>query len=124
MPKTTAKDFKIFKEECQKWLDEFGLKGWESDFKHDKKADEWLAQLSTNTLGRTCTFTLAGAWGPIENNQYEVKKCGFHEVMELFIQRIRYLALSREVRQDEIIEECHHIIRTLENVIFDKIEED
>ena len=124
MPKTTAKDFQLFKTECLKWLDEFGLKGWESDFEHDKKMDEHLALLTTNTIGRACKFTLAGDWGTVETSPYEIKKAGFHEVMELFIQRVRYLALSMEVRQDEVVEECHHIIRTLENVLFDKIEED
>jgi len=44
----------------------------------------------------------------------------FHEVMELFLAKLKILALSRSATEQEIVEEIHSIIRTLENVVFKK----
>lgn len=123
MSKTTAKDFKLFKKECQKWINVFGLRGWETYFNHDREDDIYVARLSPNIENRTCTFFFAVDWGESPLNETEIKKTAFHEVLELFFSRFRYLALKRDIRETEILEEDHHIIRTLENVIFDNFKE-
>ena len=124
MSKTTAKDFKLFKEECQKWIDFFGLKGWEVYFEHNKDEDIYIARLRPDVENKTCTIVLAVDWGNSPLDKRELKKTAFHEVVELFLSRFRYLALRRDIRETEIIEENHHIVRTLENIIFDNFEED
>ena len=118
MSKTTAKHFEIYKKECEKWIDVFGLKGWEPYFEHDIKDENALAQMFADIEGRTCTFFLAPDWGgnPVTNE--ELDKTAFHEVLELLLARLNFLANSRSVNQSEIVEEIHHIIRTFENAVF------
>jgi len=123
MSKTTVKDFQLFKTECRKWIDVFGLKGWECYFRHEKEEDIYVARLSPNVENRTCTFFFAVDWGDSPLSELEIKKTAFHETMELFLTRFRHLALKRDIREAEILEEDHHIIRILENVLFDSFEE-
>ena len=36
---TTVKEFELFKTECLKWIDYFGLKDWKIDFLHEDTKD-------------------------------------------------------------------------------------
>jgi hypothetical protein len=48
----------------------------------------------------------------------EIRASAFHEVMELFLARVNILAGNRSCREEEMGEELHAIIKTLQNVVF------
>jgi len=119
---TTEEHFKLFKLECKKWIKEFGLIGWDVSFKHDGEENDrnWLGWCSTNCVGRSATIGLCKDWGKTESDNYEIKRTAFHEVCELLMSRFDTIARTRIIGPDEIDEERHNIIRTMENVIWDK----
>lgn len=122
--KTTQKDFNLFKSECQKWIEVFGLKGWRVTFRHanldnDNSARAW--NTIQNLEDRVVSIGLCVDWdNDIEGvTDKNIKHSAFHEVMELFLGRMVILAKYRHSTDSEINEENHNIIRTLENVILD-----
>ena len=112
------KDFKLFQQEVHKWLERFGLKGWNVYFEHINIPGS-LAQTQFNIIERLAIFKLSTTWD-IPPTPEEIKKTAFHEVCELLLSRIRIIAKSRFINEDEIDEEIHNIIRILENTIFPK----
>ena len=120
--KTTAKHFALFKAECRKWLDRFGLKGWRVEFFHDDHADisNARAWYQVNSIVDRCaSIGLTSEWQPDSITNEKIKVSAFHEACELFLVRLRVLAGARFIDESEIDEECHAIIRTLENVFFE-----
>jgi len=117
--KTTPEHFEIFKKEVRHWLEAFGLKGWEVFFKHAEPPEPGRGYIGYSLLGRVATFYLAPKWENYEKpiQPQEVARVAFHETCELVLARLYILARERFIREDEIKEEIHHIIRTLENVI-------
>lgn len=116
--KTTKKDFELFKKECRKWIKVFGLKDWEINFEH-VPVQSGIGEHIFDSNNRWAYIKLATDWGNTEISSCEVKRTAFHETVELWLGRIRILAKIRYVREDEIDEEIHALVRTLENVIFD-----
>ena len=117
--KTTQKQFEIFKQECEKWIERFGLYGWRFYYQHEDCINNCLAyciypndiQDRVFTIGLTvnlkCSYSLA-----------DIKRAAFHEVMEAFLHRFEFLANARFPNSDDIPEEKHNIIRVLENVLW------
>ncbi len=118
--KTTKKHFEIFKKECAKWIEFFGLKDWEIGY-HHQEDDDTLASLKYDLSGGWATIYLATEWERKEPTILEVKECAFHEVCELLLARIRTLAMYRFTTRDEIEEATHGIIRRMENSVFEKL---
>ena len=118
---TTKKQFEIFKAETLKWLEFFGLKGWQVHFIH-KKTDA-RAKVIFNCVGRIATFILSAEWAEFDGIQFTdhgIKKCAFHEVCELFLGRLNNMTTQRfNLDELDVEEEIHQIIRTLEHVIFE-----
>jgi hypothetical protein len=118
---TTRQHFDVFKAECKKWLDYFGLKGWQIDYLHDK-AEGNRACVGWKITGRVATITLATEWEdwrsvPITDD--EIRRVAFHEVCELLLSRMTMMAKNKIANhEDAVDEESHVIIRTLENVVF------
>jgi hypothetical protein len=121
--KTTAKHFALFKKQCQKWLDVFGLKGWESYYIHDdlskveglNKEEAAVAYIAT---ARNATFFLNTKWEtPVTDKA--ITRAAFHEVCELLLGKLNDLARARFVMEHELDEANHAVIRTLENVLLD-----
>lgn len=118
--KTTKKHFEIFREEFWKWVDFFGMKAWEIRILHEQN-EGGLASTWADVRARKATIRLSPDWGdddPVTEDA--VRKTAFHEVCELFIWGLGALARARDrnTLDDEIEEQEHIIIRTLENVIF------
>ena len=120
---TTKKHFLIFKEEFLKWVDYWGLRGWELTFRH-KPTEDSRAEICLNNLDdRQVTVVLSKSWG--ENDDlcdYEVRRVAFHECAELRYIRLDIMARNRNmaVLDREVTEEVHNLIRQDENLIFDK----
>ncbi len=116
--KTTAKDFKTFKDECQRWIDYFGLHGWDVEYTHDI-GDNVMATFWHSLEGRSVTINLSlnvPDWLYNENN---IKKAAFHEVVEsMLLGGLALLADARYINKEEITASTHEIVGTLENTLF------
>lgn len=117
--KTTKRHFAIFKKEVLKWANKFGLIGWELYFEHPKDIPDARADVHWDISGRVATIRLSQDWGHDRPYDIMIRKCAFHETMELFLCRLGKLARARYLIDDnEILEEEHNIIRTLETILF------
>ena len=119
--KTTAKHFAVFKAQVQKELDRFGLKQWRVGIEHEERDDDARAEVCWSLTGRCATIYLNTIWrGDI--TEENLRMTAFHEVIELLMAPVYYMAYKPEERmmpgQREVAAsaEQHGIIRTLENV--------
>ena len=121
MAKTTKKDFELFKSECQKWIDIFGLKDWEVRFEHGYISDTHFAQGEYDVVERWLTLKLDTEWpDDVKITPHEIKKSAFHETTETgLLGKIRCIATNRTFDQDELDEEIHRIIMILQSVFVD-----
>lgn len=119
--KTTKAHFKVFKEECQKWIVKWGLIGWCIDFYHEDWSESYSkgkAWCKWQLKGRVASLCLNPDWG---NGTFSVKllrQVAFHEVGHLLLARLHTIAGDRYIDEVEIDEEAHSLIRKLENVVF------
>jgi len=116
--KTTKKHFKMFKKECRKWIKIFGLLGHKFYFQHEDIVGSQIAYCIFPNNHEDRVFTI----GLTRNlkcgySLINIKRSAFHEVMEAFLYRIRNLASCRYLAPEEIEDEIHNIVRTLENVM-------
>lgn len=119
--KTTKAQFSMFKSECKKWIKVFGMLGWKFYFVHGKDEPGAIAYCCFPDKSEDRTFTL-GLNKDISSvcSLVDIKCSAFHEVMEAFLYRISYIGECRYIQREEIPEERHNIIRTLEEVVFEK----
>lgn len=113
------KQFSIFKKECVKWIRIFGMYGWEYTFLHcdldtDAATCTWPSKSSDRQFALSLNKDLPNY------SEIDIKRTAFHEVMEAFLYKISFLCEARYLQQEEIDDERHNIIRTLEKVIFDQ----
>ena len=98
--KTTAKDFKLFKQECQKWIEYFGLINWRISY-FGEQLDVDYAVCSWDIEGRCASITFSKYIS--EDVEFpNIKKCAFHEVCELFLADLQSLANTRYTTSIEI----------------------
>lgn len=116
--KTTEEDFELFKSECQKWIDFFGLKSWEVFHSHQNLNDNAAWCLFNDLKERLVRIGLAVNWDDTEPTKHAVRLAAFHEVCEVLIFRLFDLAISRYSTEDQLLEARHELIRTLENCVF------
>ncbi len=114
--KTTTKDFKLFKQECQKWIDYFGLKDWSVIYSHEETEND-RANAEYWASSEDCLIQII--FGKEIGNKDKVKVSGFHEVTEgMLLSRLITLAKSKHATTSEIEIEVHSIVRTLKNTVF------
>ena len=118
MKKTTKKDFEIFKKECKKWIDYFGLNIYRVEFFISKEAN--------GNRGMTKDYNQLMAVDIIfpeelhdETGIEKIKSVAFHEVCEVMFMRIRKMA-GKYFDWNLVDREIHTIIRMLENSIYTK----
>ena len=116
--KTTAKDFALFKKECEKWIDFFGLTNWRVVYCREQYEEDAHAWFSTNSEGMVATIALCPDWKHEEVTTEQIKKSAFHEVCEMMFSHLQDLAQSRYWDPVEYQTERHAIIRRLENSVF------
>ena len=112
--------FEIFKEEFSYWVEIFGLKGWELKFWLTEVDDCSRAQCHTDQTGRVIIAVLGKTWQATEPTEYEIRRSAFHECTELFLAKINDISRARTITAPAIEEEIHNIIRTLENILWEK----
>lgn len=127
--KTTTKHFELFKSECEKWIERFGLLGHRFYFAHNDDKNDALAWCVYPDRHEDRAFTL-GLTKTLDKDRFDgfepmdINRSAFHEVMEAFLYRLRNLAMCRFITPEEVEDEVHNIIRTLENVLYPKYKED
>lgn len=117
----TDKDFQCFKDECQYWINRFGLLDWRVDYTFELLKDDCYARYAGNWEGKTATLTLNKlAFQEVSTDQ--IRKSAFHEVCELLLLELRNIALDEEIPFEERkwLTTCaaHGVIRRLENSVF------
>lgn len=120
---TTKEHFKIFKNQCKKWVAIFSLKRWKIYYEHKKLKDSF-GKINYDLNAMNATMTLSTDWDGFEINKKTLSHTAYHEVIHLLIGRLDVCAMSRFTTVTEITEAIHEIIRILENVMFDKLYEE
>ena len=110
---TSRSDFTRFKREALRLIDKLGLKGWRVIFLHEK-LDGCYGDMYADHQGRIATIRYNKEPDSIAVPE-DPERVARHEVLELFLARFEMLARSRFTLPDDIAEEKHAIIRTLEN---------
>ena len=117
--KTTKKDFKLYKKEFKKWYKRFGLSHIEVIFTRDPD-DNSFGWTTFDSEGMVANVALVINWDTIKPTKKMIKKTAFHECMEVFLFHLRNCATRRFMKEDEIDQEMHRVIRTLETAVFER----
>ena len=114
------KHFKLFKEECDKWINFFALKGWYVDYLHDTLIDGHEASVNVDLNARSANIILSDEWGS-EVCDETIKMAAFHEVCELLLAPLAGCAFDRfNLTRESIEENTHIMIQTLLNTVYKK----
>ena len=114
MPKTTAKQFKLFKTECRKWIDKLNLNDWEVHFQHIR-LDNSVANCNAHYAGKLSTISFA-LWQN-KNDIKDIKENAKHEALELLQMELGILAQKRTWNEDEYQRANHAVIFRLQKVL-------
>lgn len=112
---TTQHHFELFRKTALHWIEYFGLKSWKVYFFHEAVDKESRAQVSVNVEWRSASIILNKEWDS-SPKKYEIIQSAFHEICELLFWRLATMAYNRS-NKDDINEETHVLIRTLENTV-------
>jgi len=115
--KLSQEHFQLFRAECEKYLERFGLKSWKIYYQF-KKLNNYFGNAEWNLEGRVATITLAiGFPKPFDNLEQQIKETALHECLEILLAPLTTLARDRGFCKQDFDQEVHSIIRTLEKVI-------
>jgi len=124
MVKILEEHFKIFREECEYWLNRYQLGDYDTlilnkNNSNQKDAQAW--QLSDHA-NKWAVLALAKNW--IAENEFtdtEIRKQAYHEVNELLLDSLDTLAKERfNITVDRIDEARHGIIMRLQTAFFNQ----
>ena len=112
--KTTKHDFELFKKECQKWIDFFGINEWQIQFKHTELSG-CDAQCKTHYGCKWSYLSLATEIYEYDYSETLIKSCAAEEVCHLLLSPLCKEAENRYITEGEIRKTEHEIIRRLIN---------
>lgn len=119
--KTTKHHFKVFREECEKWLTLFNLNDWKCYYNHDKtEVNENAVILFSSNDGKTATLTLGLKHESQDATDNSIRRSAFHEICHLLLADIDNAATRRYTTQLELDAAIHAAINRLEHFVFDK----
>ena len=119
--KTTKKHFRIFRQECEKWIKRFHMQGWFVTYTHSETDPDTAANFYHAYAARQVTINLATSLDGDSFDEHYLRGLAFHEVTEsMLIGRLRYLAQERYVTEGEIEEVSHDIVNNLQTIIFER----
>ena len=121
--KTTASDFKYFKERCEYWINIYNLKNWRIYYLHEQDDGTAKACIDYDSEAMTVALTLQKSWGSNIISKDELDKTAFHEVQEILLTKIHSIAQSRSYEPYFLEQARHEIIRIMENAVFPKLRE-
>ena len=114
---TTEEDFMFYISEFKRYQQAFNLMDWEVNYQWESMND-CRACIQINVEGKLATTCLNRDYDVLYD-EAEISKCAFHECMELFLGTLTCKGSQRFIREDEIEEATHTVIRTLENVLWE-----
>lgn len=117
--KVTKADFRVFKAECERLIDLFGLTEWDISIVHGPcQDDDWQAQCSKNVGGRVAELRLADTLqvGP-DYHPMAPEQNARHEVVHLLLAKLSHIGRCRWASDDEYYEAEEEICRRLEKVL-------
>jgi hypothetical protein len=107
------KNFKLFKEYCKKYLVALNLTDWVVNYKLEENPQD-AAWVEYNTEHKSCTISLdALIASNAETTVFDIERSSAEEVLHLLLARLTDLAEKRTVRDGEILEEEHAVIKKL-----------
>lgn len=111
LKKTTEKHLAVFRLEIEKWIEIFGMVEWELHFKRVDLINA-RASLQPNVETRIAIFNLCKEWtdrtAPL--NSAQLRYLGMHEVAELLLADLSWMATCRYVQPEEIETARHTVI--------------
>ncbi len=124
MAKTTPKHFAIFKQECEKWIEIFGIKDYEFHFEHSNyPGEDSVGMCRRNCISRISRLILSDKWpedSMIDLTDENVRLTAFEEVCHVFLYGLKSCARARFLTEEMIDESEHAIIKILQNVLYPK----
>jgi hypothetical protein len=108
---------KYFQERVKHWQLRLGLLDWEIQFDNDIGEDR-LAQVYIDSEGRLATISIAETWSMFPS-ELELDRTAFHECFEILLNVLSSLCCKAE--KDKIEEAEHVIIRTMENLVIERV---
>ena len=110
--KLTRKHFNIFCNECRQFQQIWGINGWDITFEHKKLEVGDYAQVVTDYEQHAVLVTLAREWDKEPNND-ELKNTAKHEMIHVLMGKMRGVALSRFISEDELKATEHDTVNIL-----------
>ena len=118
LPRTTRVHFEIFKSECLYWIAKYGFSEYDVTFLHKD-----ITEIIVDHLGKTAVIKFESIWtDEVEPlNEYSVRKAANHEIYELLVSKLDFLANERFGITEHLIEESRHeTINRLQNAHFNQ----
>lgn len=116
MSKTTAKNFAVFCNACEYWLDYLGLKDYEVHYRHQEC--DCRAMCFADPAAGIAILVLSKEWHDCPVTDENVEKSAFHEVSELLLAKLVQHAVNRSTTREDIEISTHEIIRRMENTFY------
>lgn len=115
MARITQRDFDRFKKECEKQLEHYGLRGWQVYF-NLVHLEGRFADVKWSVPDRVATISLSTIFPKLrgETKSALLLLTAKHEVLHLFLARIRAEAVAREFDRFSFDDAEHEVIRVLE----------
>lgn len=114
--KTTAKNFKYFKERCEYWRKELGLVDW-SIFYDLKELEGKAAETNYWDEPGVARIVLSKDWGEETPTENGLNRTALHECCHILFSNLTSEAKARYAQEYDIDRAEHHIIRVLENIL-------
>lgn len=111
--KASQKDFELFKSECQKWIDIFGLNDWKVYYYFTDLNGDYAECVPDY---RKCIVKIA-LNSKFRRKYLDIKKSAKHEIIHLLLSRFFGMARERFISPDEIDNEWERLTRIIEKAI-------
>ena len=117
MTYTTAKDFELFKRECNRWIDKLSLHDWEFRFYYkDAEAD---SDETSHFVPKIIIIRFSKSIEAYPTKIQAIKKLASEEVLHALLENLSTMAFSRGFIPDMYLAEEHNVIHRLQKA-FDK----
>ena len=117
--KTTKRHFKLFKKECQKWIDVFELNNWKVNFERGGTNTDAYSTIRTKIGGYVATISFAEDWymGGVDNIKESIQETAKHEMIHLLLARFSNYAESKHFTTGDLLEAEEELVRKLTKII-------